>query len=164
MTQLKADGFARVYEREAPHVLAYLRAQSLRWDEVEDLGAETFTHAWAAWERFRQGEAPERHWLLRIARNLVIDRTRRQARHPEPVGGVVAGTGDSTGPMAVTQLALEAALTRISPGDRELIGLRAAGLSFAEVGAMTGRTDDAAKMAWHRAAKRLRKLVEGSDG
>ncbi len=44
---------------------------------VEDLTAETFARAWKARFRFRGNDQAALGWLLRIARNLVIDSFRR---------------------------------------------------------------------------------------
>lgn len=49
--------------------------------DVEDLTAETFVRAWKARRRFRGGSDAALGWLLRIARNLVIDSFRRHQRH-----------------------------------------------------------------------------------
>jgi len=46
--------------------------------DVEDLTAETFTKAWKARHRFHGNEQAALGWLLRIARNLVIDTYRRR--------------------------------------------------------------------------------------
>jgi RNA polymerase sigma-70 factor (ECF subfamily) len=46
-------------------------------EEIEDLTAETFIRAWKARGRFSGDENAAVGWLLRIARNLVIDRLRR---------------------------------------------------------------------------------------
>ncbi len=48
--------------------------------DVEDLTAETFVRAWKARRRFRGSSDAALGWLLRIARNLVIDSFRRHQR------------------------------------------------------------------------------------
>ncbi|MFN2152431.1 MAG: RNA polymerase sigma factor [Anaerolineales bacterium] len=47
-------------------------------EDVEDLAAETFVRAWKSRRRFSGTEQAARGWLLKIARNLVIDAHRRQ--------------------------------------------------------------------------------------
>lgn len=46
--------------------------------EVEDLTAETYERAWKTRERFQGDEQAALGWLLRIARNLAIDLSRRR--------------------------------------------------------------------------------------
>ncbi len=47
-------------------------------EEIEDLAAETFLRAWKARGRFSGDENAAVGWLLHIARNLVIDKIRRE--------------------------------------------------------------------------------------
>ncbi len=156
------NDFAALYLRESCGILGYLRARASDWQEAEDLAAETFLRAWAAWPAFSNRGVPERHWLIRIARNLTIDAARRRRATPQPPW-VQSEATDSTSGVALAQVSLGLALTHLTDEARELIGLRAAGLSFSEIGELTGRTENAAKMAWHRAAKKLRAAMEASD-
>jgi RNA polymerase sigma-70 factor, ECF subfamily len=151
--------FGDLYDREAPVVLAYLRAAA--GEDAEDLAAETFLRAWRRWRAYRLTDRPVRHWLIRIARNLVIDRARRQGRLTVlPLAHEPSAGADAVAAGVVDRLQLLAALDVLGPEDRELLAMRAAGLSFAEVGAQLGRTEAAARMAWHRAARRLQPHLE----
>lgn len=47
-------------------------------EDVEDLTAETFVRAWKSRHRFNGNERAALGWLLKIARNLIIDTHRRQ--------------------------------------------------------------------------------------
>ncbi len=46
--------------------------------EAEDLAAETFVRAWKTRRRFRGNEKSALGWLMKIARNLAIDASRRR--------------------------------------------------------------------------------------
>jgi RNA polymerase sigma-70 factor (ECF subfamily) len=153
------EEFADLYQREACRVLTYFRAHASDWQEAEDLAAETFLRAWVAGPRFAKRGVPERHWLLRIARNLVIDAARRRAATPT-MTRFESAAPDSTSGVAVAQASLEWALAELTEEARELIGLRA---QLGEIGELSGRTGDAAKMAWHRAARKLKTAMEASD-
>lgn len=80
-----AEFFGQFYERT--HLLVYRFIYGLGAgpvEEVEDLTAETFLRAWNARRRFHGDERAATGWLLRIARNLVIDSHRRRlVRGPE---------------------------------------------------------------------------------
>jgi RNA polymerase sigma-70 factor (ECF subfamily) len=153
------QAFLDLYDREAPVVLAYLRGAA--GDDAEDLAAETFLRAWRRWPSYRATDRPVRHWLFRIARNLAIDRMRRRGRLMVlPLLRETGGAGDALAAEVVDRLQLLAALEALAPAERELLAMRAAGLSFAEVGAQLGRTEAAARMAWHRSARRLQAHLE----
>lgn len=154
------ETFLDVYDQEAATILAYVRAAVGDDSEAEDLAAESFLRAWREWPRFRRSERPVRHWLIRIAHNLVIDRARRRARlRLVPIGDETSD-GRDTGSTVADRLQMVAALQHLSPDDLHVIALRAAGLQFAEVAAVLGKTEPAARMAWHRAARKLRTELE----
>ena len=78
-----ADDFARLYDGHHLHVFRYVYGLSggPRQD-AEDLTAETFMRAWTTRHRFSGDSGAALGWLLRIARNLVIDASRRHSVRP----------------------------------------------------------------------------------
>jgi RNA polymerase sigma-70 factor (ECF subfamily) len=87
----EAEAFAELYK--LTHLVVFRYIFSLNGgpqQEVEDLTAETFIRAWKARQRFDGGEKAALSWLLRIARNLVIDAHRRTK-----VRGVEANLDDT---------------------------------------------------------------------
>lgn len=74
----KAEAFADLYQRTHLVVFRYIFAlNGGPQQEVEDLTADTFIRAWNARQRFEGDQEAALSWLLRIARNLVIDSHRR---------------------------------------------------------------------------------------
>lgn len=72
------QAFSQLYERT--HLLVFRYIYGLHngpQQEVEDLTADTFTRAWKARLNFSGDERAAVGWLLKIARNLVIDAHRR---------------------------------------------------------------------------------------
>jgi RNA polymerase sigma-70 factor (ECF subfamily) len=154
------DTFLDLYDQEAPRVLAYLRASLGGAAEAEDLAADTFLRAWREWPRFRVTERPVHHWLLRIAHNLVIDRARRQGRRGVVPLADQGLAGTDVGEAVADRLQLLAAVGSLAPAEREVLALRAAGLPFAEVAVVVGKSEPAARMTWHRTARKLRDQLE----
>ena len=151
------ETFSAVYRRHGPALLRFLVARARSLHEAEDLHAETFCRAWQAWGRFRGDDAEARAWLFQIARNLLIDRHRRQRllmvmpldeRHDLSHEGVAA--------IALGSALIHDLIRGMSASDRELLALRLCGLSHAEIGSLQGRSEQAAKVAWHRTMERLR--------
>ncbi|HSL42250.1 MAG TPA: sigma-70 family RNA polymerase sigma factor [Anaerolineales bacterium] len=74
-----ADAFTRLYEQTYLTVFRYVYGLSASsHQEAEDLTAETYARAWKYRQRFNGDEQAVLGWLLRIARNLAIDASRRR--------------------------------------------------------------------------------------
>jgi RNA polymerase sigma-70 factor (ECF subfamily) len=157
--------FLDLYDLHALAVLRYLRTATPDGTDLENLCADVFARAWHAWPRFRGDADDARHWLFRIARNGAVDAGRR--RHGVRLVALDAaaevGIGRAPEDAAIERMQVRGALARLSPGDRELVALRSAGLSHQEIGVVLGRTEPAVKMAWHRAMTQMRKLLESGD-
>jgi RNA polymerase sigma-70 factor (ECF subfamily) len=73
------DTFTRLYEKTYLIVFRYVYGLSGGpLQEVEDLTAETYERAWKTRGHFQGDERAALSWLLRIARNLAIDLSRRR--------------------------------------------------------------------------------------
>lgn len=152
------ESFQRLYGDHVELVLRYLCAFVANPADAEDLCADTFVRAWRAWPRFVGEDAAARAWLLRIAANVARSRFRR-GRPTVPLHPDQPDPGDQSA-AAVERIVLGAAMGRLRRADRAVLALRAAGLSFSEIGKVQGRSEDASKMACHRALMRLRSEVE----
>lgn len=74
-----ADAFTRLYEQTHLIVFRYVFGLSGGpLQEAEDLTAETYARAWKTRQRFDSNEQAALGWLLRVARNLAIDLSRRR--------------------------------------------------------------------------------------
>lgn len=161
--------FDEVYREHADAVFRFCVSQLRNPSVAEDVTGDVFASAFAAYGRVRPDPAGVRPWLFRIARNAVIDQYRREGRRHS----LVARIGHDARAIATVEESAEersalraicAAIETLGRRDRQLVGLRVAGgLSFAEVGAVLGMREGAAKMATHRALERLRaRLAEAA--
>lgn len=74
-----ADNFAHLFIKTHLQIFRYIYGlYGGPKYEVEDLTAETYIRAWKARHRFVGGEDAALRWLIQIARNLVIDTSRRK--------------------------------------------------------------------------------------
>jgi RNA polymerase sigma factor (sigma-70 family) len=100
-------------------------------DEARDAAQEGFVRAWRALPRFRSGSEP-RPWLLRIVGNAARNRRRGSARQSalgvrlaeDPLSGGGAPSPEGSVLAAERREALLAAIGRLRPDDRLIIGLR----------------------------------------
>ena len=148
---------------------------------ANELTQDSFLKAYEAWGSFR-GEAPERIWLLSIARNVCLDylrsprsRARKtasleqvQAEGREPVAAGDTILGKEPPPSVeqtvrqtemtdcVQQFVLSLPETLRTP----LILHDMEGFTNAQIAQVLGCSLEAAKMRLHRARAKLRKLME----
>lgn len=155
----RTAGFYDLYRREATVVLRYLLSTLRQPAAAEDLCADTFCRAWDAWSRFSGTDAEARAWLMRIARNLVIDSVRRDGRvkFTELAADQPSALGAETD---AEVLDLRRAMEGLDRDDRELLAMRMAGLSHAEIAQVRGKSEEAIKKAWQRALVRVREQLE----
>jgi RNA polymerase sigma factor (sigma-70 family) len=157
-----ATPFDEVYRQHADAVYRFCVSQLRDVETAEDLTGDVFAAAFAAYERVHPDGAGVRTWLFRIARNAVIDQYRREGRRRALLGRVgrdrqFADSVEETVERRSDLRSIRAALETLRDHDRLLVGLRiAGGLSFAEVGAVLGMRESAAKAATHRALERVR--------
>lgn len=78
------EAASHLIERHYPRVYSFLSYLTGNRSTAEDLTQEVFTRALGALARFN-GRYQFEPWLLRIARNLVIDESRRDLRRASPM-------------------------------------------------------------------------------
>jgi RNA polymerase sigma factor (sigma-70 family) len=151
--------FDEVYREHADAIYRFCVSQLRDAETAEDVTSDVFAAAFAAYERVHPDTVGVRTWLFRIARNAVIDQYRREGRRRS----LVARIGrDRQFPDSVEESveqrsdlrSIRAALETLRERDRQL--RVAAGLSFADIGAVLGMREGSAKMATHRALERVR--------
>jgi RNA polymerase sigma-70 factor (ECF subfamily) len=152
-----------LYRDLQPGVLAYARSQ--RPQEADDVASETWISVARSLGSFRGGEDDFRRWVFTIARRRLLDLSRAEWRHTQLVSEMSAA--ESSAPEATsdplssieTREAL-ALVAQLPAGEAEVIVLRVlAGLSAADVAAITGRTTIGVRVTQHRALRRLRGLM-----
>lgn len=126
-----------------------------------DTAQDAVQAAWPiAWRRMGTLRDPERlrPWLMSVAANEARQIIRRRRRHPvSPIE--VADVGSSRGDPASSAalLDLAAALRRLSPDERSLLGLRyVSGLDATEIGRAMGLSSSGVRSRLARLMARLR--------
>lgn len=151
----RLPGFTEVYGAYSRDIWRY--ALSLSGDRAwaDDLTAEAFLRVWEAGPRVQL--VTVKAYLVAIVRNLYLkdlDKRRRMVEMPER-----AQAASTAGPELEEILQL---LQQMPEDDRSALLMRAEqGLSYAEIGALLGISEGAARVKVHRARTRL---VEMRDG
>ena len=161
--------FEEVYNRYAPDVYRLCLFALRDPAAAEDVTADVFVSVLANLGKAEIPGENVRFWVIRIARNAVIDRKRREARWRGIVSNLRRERRPTTDIGEVAELRHDVsvvldALSTMSKRDQMLVSLRCgADLSFEEIGNLTGMPAKSAAMATYRALDRLRSRLGGGD-
>jgi RNA polymerase sigma-70 factor (ECF subfamily) len=150
------------YEQTARGLSVYLSRATGDAEAANDLLQESYFRLLRSTATF-ESEAHRRHYLFRIAANLVRDRRRRPSREvplPEP--------GDERGQLSQDNLPREVAARRdvgralqeLRPRDRDLLWFAyAQGMTHSEIAASLGLKSGSIRLLLFRARARLMALL-----
>lgn len=135
-------------------------------DAAEDVVQDAFVKAFRALDRFR-GDAAFRTWLFRITANEAkgaLRKTGRRGETPLDDLGELEGTDPDPAEAAAVADAAERAreaLQTLPEKQRLSVSLRTEeGLSFREIGEITGSSEGAARVNYFHGIRRLRELMQ----
>jgi RNA polymerase sigma-70 factor (ECF subfamily) len=155
--------FAELYELNFTRVYAYIVRRVGDRDLAQDLTSDVFHKALAGMHSFEWRGVPFAGWLLRIAANMIADRSKRGAKE-------ISGLDDTPEPsmeVSLEESDQSAQLFRLVeqlPADqRRVIGMRfAEEKSIREIANELGRSEGAVKQLQFRALQSLRARMEGA--
>ena len=154
------DEIVRRYQRP----IYYLAMRYLKNDaDAADIAQKTFVRAYKAVDSF-QGKSAFRTWLYRIAINLSLNHIRDNKRERATDISDDALSQSAVGMRRIVEgersSALREAIEELPPKQRLVLELRVYDeLTFKEVAELASCTENAAKVNFHHAVKRLRSLM-----
>lgn len=164
-----------VYREYSQMVYKYLFSLTGNAHVAEEVTQETFYQAVRCADRF-DGSCRFSTWLCAIAKNQLNSYRRK---HPEQVynaeasetlerAEVRAGKTDVTPEKTVLseygRVEILRKLHQLDEAVREVMYLRIFGdLSFAQIGEITGRTENWARVTYYRGKEKLRKELDGNE-
>ena len=156
----------KLYETYYMRVFSFVMTLAGDRAQAEEITQETFFRAFSKRSDFR-GESDEATWLCAIARNLFLDEKRRQGKQealPEELPDTGKGI-EQTAADRDTSFRIHMALHALEEPYREVFELRVFGeLSFREIGMIFGKTENWARVTYHRARLRLQERMDESNG
>jgi RNA polymerase sigma factor (sigma-70 family) len=151
MDAVTIEPFERFYETHRTEVHRLLRRQ-LGSERAEDAFQETFLRALQAYPRLSHGEHL-RAWVLTIARNVAID-TLRRTRPTTELHEAAANDGRPA------YAELSHLTDDLPPRERAAVVLRYGyDLSYDQIAAALGSSEDAARQATSTGVRRLRRRI-----
>lgn len=155
------ERFTALYDRYRMRVWAYAASRA-GGGLADEIVSETFM---VAWRRFADLPAAELPWLLGVARNVMREEVRAEARRASLATELRRWTRGPEADVAegvVDRMAMLRALTELADADREVLTLVAwQGLSPRDAARVLGCTAPTLRVRLHRARKRLAAAVQG---
>ena len=164
--------FDALYDEHLQAVHAYLLARTRDREVAQDLVQEAFLRAWRHIAEVGALEtARQRAWLVAVARNLVIDRSRRTTSERvavERVGRLVdpAGAPDPAGQAELARdvAAVDRAISALPEHQRVLLSLQVmGGLTSAEIGELLGEPAGTVRYRLNQVRRQLRTALEEEE-
>ena len=152
--------FGELYENNFERVYAFIARRVRDRDVVEDLTSDVFHKALTDLGRFEWRGVPFAAWLVRIAANVIVDRSSRAAKELSSIDDP-AEPPSNTGPEEIENRAqLFRLVDRLPAGQRRAIVMRfAEQKSIREIAHELERTEGAVKQLQFRGLQTLRAKV-----
>lgn len=165
------SAFGSLYRLHVSSVYKYLSYRLRDTATVEDLTAEVFLRALRKIDTYEYRGIDFSAWLMRIARNILLDHVKSSGSRLEIVGiapgEAAAGTVPGSDLEVLDRLdreELHAALNRLRPEHQEVLYLRfLQGLSSSEAAEAMGKTEGSIRVLQFRALKQLLKIMKSQQ-
>ncbi|WP_049577747.1 RNA polymerase sigma factor [Nonomuraea sp. SBT364] len=149
--------FTGMYDECRQRVWAYVVSRAGR-QVADEVVSETFA---IAWRRLDDVPDPALPWLLGVARNVLRDSIRAEARREALAQELRAWTEGDVADQVAERIGVLQALAALPDDDREILVLVAwQGLSPKDAARVVGCSTAAFRVRLHRARKRLKQAME----
>jgi RNA polymerase sigma factor (sigma-70 family) len=156
--------FEALYRESRDDVYAYAAGLLRDRSAAEEVTSQAFERAWRKRRQLDRKRGTPRTWLFGIARNAALDELRRRSRIAPRGRAETPSPAPDPGEAAIDRAALQNALESLNGRERELVALKFfAGLSNAEIAAITRTSETNAGTRLHRVIEKLRRSIDEAD-
>lgn len=154
----------QIYRQYGNAVYRYLLSLTGNVNEAEELTQETFYQAIKQFHKY-DGSCKILTWLCAIGKNQYFALRRKQRREVELTPDIpLQGSVEEDAIRSAQHLSVVQAVHSLDEPMREVLYLRLFGdLSFREIGLILGRTENWARVTFHRGKERIRKELEDNE-
>lgn len=161
---MNSETCERLYNAYYMRVFSYVMTMAGDRQTSEEITQEAFFRAFSKSTEFRN-ESDEVTWLCAIAKNCFVDETRRRNK-TGPIPDELPASGRSIEQQVTdkdSSFRIHAALHTMDEPYREVFELRIFGeLSFSQIGTIFGKTENWARVTYHRARLKLQEKMSKS--
>ena len=159
---MNSETCERLYNAYYMRVFSYVMTLSGDRHTAEEITQETFFRAFSRTTEFRS-ESDEVTWLCAIAKNCFVDEQRRRGKTGEMPEDLPA-SGKSIEQLVTdkdSSFRIHTLLHTLEEPYREVFELRVFGeLSFSQIGTIFGKTENWARVTYHRARLKLNERLD----
>ena len=154
------DAVRFLYLRYKDNVYGFVLSMVREPHEAEDITQQVFMKLMSSIHKYEPRAVPFTAWILRVARNVAIDRLRQCRRHDAKQVPELSCEGDDSG--RHRRWSLQAALRALPEDQRDVVVLRhLVGLTPGEIAERMGRSESSIHGLHHRGRQALkRELIE----
>ena len=160
---MNGEAWERMYNAHYMRVFSYVMTLAGERHLAEEVTQEAFFRAFANAAAFRN-ESDEVTWLCAVAKNYFLDQKRRESRTEPMPEEDRPDTGKGVEQSAVdrdSSFRIHMALHDLEEPYREVFELRIFGeLSFKEIGLIFSKTENWARVTYHRARLKLQERMD----
>ena len=162
---MNSETCERLYNTYYMRVFSYVMTLAGDRQTSEEITQEAFFRAFSKSADFRN-ESDEVTWLCAIAKNCFVDETRRRNK-TGPIPEDLPASGKSIEQQVSdkdSSFRIHAVLHSMEEPYREVFELRIFGeLSFSQIGTIFGKTENWARVTYHRARLKLQEKMSESE-
>jgi len=153
--------FEEMYNTYYMKVYSYILTLSKNQHDAEEITQQAFFKAMTA-KNGHMGAASEFTWLCTIAKNIFVDSTRIQKRKGELDENQAAATNiEDAFANEDTAFRIHQVVHNLDEPYKEIFQLRVFGeLSFAKIGMLFGKTENWARVTYHRARIKIQERLD----
>jgi RNA polymerase sigma-70 factor (ECF subfamily) len=160
------DDFTSSYRASLGRLVGFFRAKGVPREEAADLANETIVRMLVHLKRHGRDRADLGPLVRTIARNLLVERVRKQAPVIVPLGDDIDVADDELEPvdqlvMSERRQAVRQAIGSLSPRHRHVVGMWMEGRTPAEIARELGIKRNAVDAILHRARRSLAAKLDG---
>ena len=159
---MNSEACERLYNAYYMRVFSYVMTLAGDRHTSEEITQEAFFRAFSKTAEFRN-ESDEVTWLCAIAKNCFVDEKRRGSK-TAPIPEDLASSGKSIEQQVSdkdSSFRIHSVLHTLDEPYREVFELRIFGeLSFSQIGTIFGKTENWARVTYHRARLKLQERMD----
>ena len=162
---MNSETCKRLYNAYYMRVFSYVMTMAGDRHLAEEITQEAFFRAFSKNAAFRN-ESDEVTWLCAIAKNCFVDEKRRRTK-TEPIPETLPSGGASVEQEITdkdSSFRIHTVLHTMDEPYREVFELRVFGdLSFQQIGTIFGKTENWARVTYHRARLKLKERMDAHE-